>query len=131
MTTLTQLDARDTEILADRTHAFEQVAGPRVGDYVRFADDVTRRISYIWRDEHDQAFNVQTSKGGSFHLSRFGYVSFSGSLHNGVAPETLSDTGRRMLGSVWFFHHDQRMAHNGLDTEIPFRIYRCSEVAPR
>jgi hypothetical protein len=89
MTTLTQLDARDTEILAQRIYAFEQVTGPRVGDYVRFADDVTRRISYIWRDEHDQAFNVQTSDGGSFYLG------------------------------------------NGVDAEIPFRLYRCSEVAPR
>jgi hypothetical protein len=130
MLTLSQLDARDTEILADRIHSFEQVTGPRVGDYVRFADDVTRRISYIWRDEHDQAFNVQTSDGGSYYLGK-GYVSMSGSLYDGVEPSTLTDTGRRVMGSVWFFHHDHRMAHNGVDTEIPFRLYRCSEVAPR
>jgi hypothetical protein len=130
MTTLTQLDARDTEILAQRIYAFEQVTGPRVGDYVRFADDVTRRISYIWRDEHDQAFNVQTSDGGSFYLGN-GYVSFSGGLYDGVEPSSLSGGDRKMLGSVWFFHHDQHMAHNGVDAEIPFRLYRCSEVAPR
>lgn len=130
MTTLTQLDARDTEILAGRIRAFEQVAGPRVGDYVRFADDVTRRIAYMWRDEDDRPFSAQTADDGSFYLGQ-SYVSFSGGLNQGVEPTTLTDTGRRVLGSVWFFHHDQRMAHNGVDTEIPFRLYQCSEVAPR
>jgi hypothetical protein len=84
----------------------------------------------MWRDEDDRAFSAQTADGGSFYLGQ-SYVSFSGSLNQGVEPQTLTDTGRRMLGSVWFFHHDHRMAHNGVDTEIPFRIYRCSEVAPR
>jgi hypothetical protein len=130
MLTLTQLDARDTEILAQRRRDLCTVLGPRVGDFVRFADDIVRRISYIWTDEHGEAFNVQTSEDGSFYLGN-GYVSFSGSLHDGVKPHTLRDSGRKMLGSVWFFHHDQRMAHNGVDAEIPFRLYRSSEVAPR
>jgi len=130
MTTATKLDAHDTDILAERIHCFDLINGPRVGDYVQFADGVTRRIAYMWRDEEDRPFSVQTTDGGSFYLGQ-SYVSFSGSLNSGVEPATLTDTGRKVLGSVWIFHHDQRMAHNGVDTEIPFRLYTCTEIAPR
>jgi hypothetical protein len=44
------LDDRDKAILAARVAAFDSTEGPRVGDYVRFADGVTRRISYAGHD---------------------------------------------------------------------------------
>src|SRR5216117_3642018 len=96
-------DERDAEILAKRIAMLDEITGPRTGDFVIFADDVTRRISYIWRDEHGAAFSVQTSDGGTYYLGE-GYVSMSGSLFSGVKPETLTLTDERRDGRVWFFH---------------------------
>lgn len=133
MTTLetTQLDEQDTEILLRRFHAFCDKHGPREGDYVRFSDGVMRRISFItpleWLPECD---SVQTSDSGSWYLGE-GYCSFSGSLFLGVKRETLRDSGERKPGRVWFFHHDYRTAHNGVETEIDFRVFNCSESSTR
>ena len=121
---MVDIDERDREIIAERVTALDERVGPRVGDFVEFPDDVTRRISHDWGDE------VQTSDGGSWYLGK-GYTSFSGGLF-GVTPKTdLVLTGETCEGSVWIFHHDSRRAHNGVDTTIPFRVYQCSEEAPR
>jgi len=125
-----ELDERDSAILADRTAAYDAISGPRVGDFVTFADGITRRISYIWRDENDAVLSVQTSDGGSFNLG-LGYVSMSGSLYAGVKSETLTPTDEQRKGSIWFFHHDWWEKDNGVDTFMSFPVFTCSEPAPR
>lgn len=120
-------DDQDAAILTERVAAFDAVTGPRVGDYVVFADGIQRRISYIWGDGQETS-SVQTSDGGSYYLGN-GYVSMSGSLYSGVKPETLTDTGETKHGGVWFFHHDYATAHNGVETTMPFRVFACSERA--
>jgi hypothetical protein len=124
------LDDRDATILAERIAMYDEIPGPRVGDFVTFADGVTRRISYIWRDEHDVPFSAQTSDGGSYHLGN-GYVSMSGGLYAGVKPETLTLTDQQRDGRVWFFHHDHWTAHNDIHVTMPFRVFSCSAHAPR
>jgi len=122
-----ELDDRDRAILADRAGLFNARCGPRVGDYVDFADGITRRISHIW----DIApCTVQTSDGGSWYLGK-GFCSFSGGLHPGIARETLTLTGEVREGSLWFFHHDYHTADNGVETTIPFRVYSTTIVAHR
>jgi hypothetical protein len=118
------LDERDQEILATRIIALNAVPGPRVGDWVEFADRVTRRISYIWPD------GVQTSDGGTYYLG-VGYVSMSGSLHHIVPLTSLKRVKETRPGSVWFFHHDYPAADGGVDTSISFRVYVCALAAPR
>jgi hypothetical protein len=130
MTVKDALDERDRQIIWERRHSIELIEGPRVGDYVDFADGTRRRVSYIWTDEHDNAFSVQTSDGGSYYLGN-GYVSMSGGLYTGVKPETLTLTEETAPGSAWIFHHDWHTADNGVGITIPFRVYRCSENAPR
>ena len=127
MTTALVLDERDEAILAQRVAALDAVEGPRVGDFVRFADGVERRISYIWPEAWDDetTSSVQTSDGGSYYLGD-GYVSMSGSLYTGVHGRTLTLTDEQREGSVWFFHHNQHVAHNGVDVMIPFRVFTCS-----
>lgn len=122
------LDERDAAILAERTVAYDQTPGPRDGDFVSFADNVTRRISYIWRDENGTPLSIQTSDGGSYYLGN-GYVSMSGSLYSGVKPDTLTQSEEQRNGSIWFFHHDWWTAGNGIDAIMPFRVFRCSEPA--
>lgn len=124
-------DDRDAEILATRAAAL--MKNPiNVGDFVRFADGVTRRISYIWTDEHGAHLpnGIQTSAGGSYYLGSC-YVSFSGALFNGVPFESLTDTGDTHDGDVWFFHHDYHTANNGVHCTAKFRVWTCSLPAER
>jgi hypothetical protein len=127
-------DERDAAILAARQVALDANTGPRVGDFVIFADDIMRRISHIWKFDADDSgpaiHDVQTSDGGSWYLAE-GYCSFSGTLYRSVGASTLTDTGETSEGSVWFFHHDFSQAHNGVIARARFRVYRCSEKAPR
>lgn len=118
------LDDRNQAILTARIKLLDEEEGPRVGDYVEFSNGVTRRVSYIWFGER-----VQTSDAGSFYLGN-GYVSFSGSLHDGVPRNTLVRTEAKRLGSVWFFRNDYHQANNALNVEIEFRVYKCELEAP-
>lgn len=118
------LDDRDKAILAVRVAAFGPTEGPRVGDYLDFADGVTRRISYVWPD------GVQTSDNGSFYLGK-GYMSFSGSLYTSVPTETLTLTEGTREASAWFFHHDHRVAHNAVHVRVVERVWMSSTKAPR
>lgn len=117
-----KFDDRDQAILDERIAKYDSITDPRVGDFVVFADGVTRRISYLWGD------SVQTSDGGGYYLGA-GYISMSGGLHPGVPPETLTLTDEKKDGSVWFFHHDWWTADNGVYTTMPFRVYTCSREA--
>lgn len=147
-------DETDARILADRRAAWEaQPANfPRVGDVIRFANGTERYVSHIWRgwDEESQTATdpetIQTSDGGSFHLSGrslfdlpgererhhlqprpavepWAALSMSGSLYRGIPAEscTLTDETRDL--SVWFFHHDHTRAHNAVHATIPVRVF--------
>lgn len=124
-----ELDDRDRAIIASRLAAFDGEPDVRIGDYVEFADGVTRRVSHVFPREWGDDYGVQTSDGGSFYLDE-GFVSFSGSLYSAVPHRTLTPTEHRRPGRVWIFHHDWPGRDNGVHDEIPFRVYACSEEAP-
>lgn len=117
-------DDRDQEILAEGLHAFNLVVGPRVGDYVIFADGVIRRLIYDWGDR------VQGTDNGSFHLSRSGRINASGRCYVDTPKGNLSPTGDTMPGKVWFFHHDIPGAGRGVDAYADMRVFRSSDNAP-
>ncbi|HVX32578.1 MAG TPA: hypothetical protein VHA80_05495 [Solirubrobacterales bacterium] len=119
------LDDRDRAIVDERMALLDARTGPRVGDFVVFADGTERRISYAWPAGDRWPASMQTSDGGRFYLGPSG-ASFSGSLHPGVSEETLTDTGETREGDAWIFHHDAHRAHNGVEFKAPFRVYRCS-----
>lgn len=118
MTSMTEprLDETDAAIFSERFHAFQDIHGPRVGDYVKFADGRMERISHICGD------SVQTSESGSFYLGK-GYVSFSGGLNPGIPLDELEYRADHKRGSVWFFHHDHACADNGVHVSMDFRVY--------
>lgn len=118
------LDERDQAILDARVSALNAIPGPRVGDFVRFADGTIRRISHIWDD------GPQTSDGGSYYLGN-GYVSMSGGLFPHVPNSSITPTEEKREGSAWFFHHDYATAHNGVGVLVAFRVFDCSLPAPR
>jgi hypothetical protein len=127
------LDDRDAAIVAERMARLNARPGPRVGDFVHFADGVERRVSHYWQAEPDidgWRAGVQTSDGGSWHLGSEG-CSFSGSLYPLVPLETLTQTEETREGSAWIFHHDYACAGNGVDFRVPFRVFECSRPATR
>lgn len=125
-----ELDDRDQAILAQRRAVLNHYKGVRVGDFVRFADGVVRRVAHIWRDEDGIDFSIQTSNGGSYYLGT-GYVSMSGSLYDGIKPWVLTRTDELREGSVWFFHHDLAGAGRGVNATMEFRVYQASVPTER
>jgi hypothetical protein len=123
-------DIEDARIVAERFALLNQQEGPRNGDFVDFADGVTRRVSHVYGPDWKDMAGVQTSDGGSWYLDE-GWCSFSGSLYGVVKMTTLTLTDKLRPGLCWIFHHNYHTAHNGVDVEISFRVYKCSENATR
>lgn len=123
-------DDKDAAIRQKNLVAFDDRQGPRVGDFIIFADGVTRRISHKWDFQGERETDYQTSDGGSWYFGE-GYCEFSGGLYGPVPESTLTPTEEKRDGAVWFFHHNFAQADNGVHTTIPFRVYTCSLPAPR
>ncbi len=116
-------DLQDAAILAERTEKRDRLRGPRIGDFVIFPDGHEGRFTHDWGDE------IQTTSrkfGGdaSFYLSASGHGDYSGGLDPSIAKSKLVDTKELKNGRFWFFHHDDHYAHNGVDVEVPCRVYR-------
>lgn len=112
-------DDRDQAILDERMALLDAIEGPRVGDFVQMLDGSLQRFAHDWGQDH----GLQTCDGGSFYLGA-GYLSMSGSLNPTVKREALVDTGKHLLGSAWFFHHDWHTAHNGVTVQVPLRVFK-------
>ena len=144
-TTPVVTDERDAQIVASRAETYDTIRGPRVGDFVTFADGVTRRFSHVWAADcaDDGIARLQTSSlpgddepwhSGTYYLGN-GYVSYSGGLYDSVKADTLTETGvgesYGTPGTIWIFHHDIRGAGRGVSRSMLFRAFTCSEGAPR
>lgn len=114
-----QFDATDRVQLDKLMIAREQIARPRVGDYVRFATGELERISHDWGD------GLQTSPvwAGSYYLCSNGNASFSGGLNPLIPFETLTITEKSESGDFWFFHHNIAGAGRGVWFSCPCRVY--------
>jgi len=123
-------DRRDQAIVAARAASLDADGEPRVGDYVVFADGVTRRIGERFDFGTGEMPDIQTAAvEGSFHLCA-GYVRHGGSLHLPVHRSTLTRTDEQCDGRVWIFHHGHSGAGRDVSTRIPFRVYTCCLDAP-
>lgn len=130
---LTTLDAIDEMILQDRQRAYLERPNraPANGDFVVFADGVTRRISHAHGDGYIQTSDLTgTIQSGSFYLGE-GYMSFSGGLHPGIPQSTLTLTDELRIGRAWFFHHGEVRAHNGVDVTLRCFVWKCDLPAPK
>lgn len=125
---VTVLDAVDADILEARKAALSDTCEVIVGDWLRFDDGRMERVTHIWpADWHeDEIARAQTTHpkfgGGSFYLGRTA-CSYSGALDGGIKVDRFTFSGEMKPGPVWFFHHDSHRAHNGVNVEIPFRVY--------
>jgi len=124
-----ELDSEDRRILAKRTALFNRQKGPRVGDFIVFADEVTRRIARVEPENGSPDRSVYLSDA-YFYLSEKEGVLHNTRLHRPVQIRHMELTDKRRTGSAWTFHHGISTEHNGVNVEIRFRVYRCSELAP-
>ena len=124
---LGELDERDAAIKAEIQAGFDRRTGPRVGDFIEFANGTIERVSHVWDGmaEYGGTDGVQTSEGGSWHVSR-SCASFSGGLNSIIPFTTLTDTGETREGSGWFWHHDIAGGNRGVPTNFTFRVYRST-----
>src|SRR5271157_4667496 len=118
-----EFDAVDAEILREREVSFNEMEGPRVGDFLRTPEGFLR-FTHDWNDTIQTTVRASHPCYGdaSFYLSD-GHVSFSGSLDSGIAKDTLKDTEEKQDGSFWFFHHNSFEAHNGVYFKIACRVF--------
>jgi hypothetical protein len=118
-----QFDHEDAQILAKREIIFNQMEGPRVGDFLRTPEGFLR-FTHDWGNEIQTTVRPSHPCNGdaSFYLSE-GHVSFSGSLNPSIAKASLRDTGEKQDGSFWFFHHNSAGADMGVYFRIPCRVF--------
>lgn len=119
-------DEKDQAILDERKAARDQIEGPRIGDFVKFADGTYKRFT------HDWGTDIQTTSGTnpgdtSFYLGRMGYASFSGSLDPALPKDKMTLTDEVKEGGFWFFHHDYHTGHNGVYFRTACRVYAYNE----
>jgi|GEM_PF-5726157 len=116
-----KFDAIDEAILDKRFARFIARGGPAVGDYVIMPDGDYRRFTYDWGDD------IQTTSGcgnESFYLTAGGAMDYSGGLDDAIPKAQLIHCEEYKPGTVWFFHHDDHRAHNGVYVQVPCRVYR-------
>lgn len=119
-------DSRDAEILAVRERLFNEMEGPRVGDFLSSPEGFLR-FTHDWGDAIQTTVRPPhpCSGDGSFYLGE-GFASFSGSLDPSIDKTKLQDTGEKQHGSFWFFHHDFWGAGRGVTFRIPCRVFRLT-----
>lgn len=118
-------DERDAELLRQREQAWAQREGPRVGDFLRFADGSLHRLAHDWGD------SFQTSRDGTFYLLPNGLASMSGSLSQPVPNDRIRETPGKAIGRFWFFHHDAARAHAAVYVDMECRVFATDLPQPK
>lgn len=119
-----QLDERDSQILAIRQALWDEVPGPRVGDRVVLPSGEIRRIAHLWAED----FQPTTGPGEGMSFYMFGTgMSYSGGLDRAIPLSALSQVDTVAAASVWFFHHHDVKAHNGVMAFAKVRTFRVEE----
>lgn len=110
---------RQYNVLAKWVARFNEIDGPRVGDFVRLPSGEFRRFCHDWGDK------IQITPGegsGSFNIDG-GICDYSGSLEPSIKKSRLRFTHSYKLGRVWFFKDAMPAAHSGIDAEIPCKVF--------
>lgn len=116
----TELDDRDEDILFDRVTRRSHIKGPRVGDFCILKNGEVRRFTHDWGDSIQISVKDQA---GSFYFDASGHLDYSGGLEPAMPKASFRQRPEMREGACWFFHHNERRAHNGVTAMIPCRVY--------
>jgi hypothetical protein len=109
-------DERDQQIAEEKIKAYDEIPGPRVGDFIILPNGKYQRFSHEWPDQ------IQTCDEGSFYLGK-GYASMSGGLDPGYKKEEIIPTEQIRTGHFWFFHHDDACGSNSVGLKMDCRVF--------
>jgi hypothetical protein len=117
----TALDSRDQAMIAARLAARQQRPGPKIGDFVYFADGAIHRIADL------STRTVHTTAQREFYLGAWG-CEFLGEPTHEIPSDSLARPLESAWGSVWIFHHDHPRPGNSVVFDARFEVY--STAAP-
>jgi len=110
---------KDLQLLREAQVNYNEVDGPRVGDYVKYGAGKYQRFTHKWNDSIQAGASADNV---GFYLSGSS-ASYSGGLNEGVKFDDLIETNELKDGYVWFFHDGWAAAHSAVYFEIPFRVF--------
>lgn len=96
---------------------------PIVGDALLLPTGETVYFCHIW-DE-----SAQTTGGGSYSLSKSGYLSYSGGLDSGVKLNDIYLTEDFTALRIWFCHKGYLTGGCAVYANIKTRVWKCKESA--
>ncbi len=111
-------DEIDLGIANKRLMQWDEISGPRVGDFIIMQDGSYQRISNDWFDGR-----LQTSESGSYYLGN-GLVSMSGWLNPSIPLNEIVPTTLKKEGNFWFFHNDMQAGSNSIGVKALCRVYQ-------
>jgi len=111
------------QILAEKVTAYNQIEGPRVGDFLKLPYGIYTRFTYDWGE------SLQTGGGSNSFYFGNGYMSYSGGLDKGVKRDDIRQTEETREGFIWFFDRGISGAGRGVDFKIAFRVFEPIEGA--
>lgn len=114
---------KDLAIIKERSKKYMEREGFKVGERIELPDGQEVMISHVWDD------TVQTSNGGSMHLSSGGGISFSGGLDSGLKKSDLIRIDTLGEANIWIFHNNSAGGGRGVYHTIPVTKYRTKRGA--
>lgn len=119
--TSAQLYEDDFAVLTKRIQKLDQHEGPRIGDFVRMADNSLLRLASQYPDE-PKAMQPSVTPSCTVYINRSGICEYSGTLGDSLPLDTLQQTPQTQPGHVWFFSTDQPKTR--LYASVSFRVYQ-------
>lgn len=121
-----ELIEKDFLLLESYTVAYQNtysIERPIVGDCLRLPDG-----QYVYFC-HIHTESAQTCGGGSFHLSRSGFISYSGGLDSGIQISDIELTVEKHVLPIWFSHRGHLRAGCAVNARIECRVWKTKSGA--
>lgn len=111
---------KEIESLASKRNSRDSNEELSTGDFIRTSTGTLLRVTV---DHSLDSF--QASEGGSFHLSKDGGMSFSGTCGDLFNKSDFELSDEESLGSFWFWHPDKGPGGgNGVYAKAMFRVFK-------
>jgi len=114
---------KDFDIIQSRLQAYDQVKGPRVGDFLNISYGKYVRFTHHWGD------SIQTGPDSSGYCLTENSISYSGSLDPSIPIELFEPYEYEPIkeGQIWAFSNGWAGAGRGVYLNVPFRVFQISQ----
>ena len=121
---MNEINEKTQKMIEEIEKRRNNLAGPLVGDYVKYPDGTYKRFSHAWDD------GIQVTcyygNGGSFFLCSNGKASYSGGLDPSIPYPKLKITEEIKEGLFWVFKDDVHMAFNGVHFNMDCKVWELA-----